>query len=164
MESIYDINVTTIDGVSRSLGNYRDYVLLIVNVASQCGFTPQYSGLEELHRRYGEKGLRVLGFPANDFGAQEPGTEADIKSFCSTNYGVSFDMFAKVGVKGANAHPLYRFLQDPALNPKHELPVKWNFHKYLIGRDGLVIASFTSNVDPLSDELVRTIEETLAAR
>ncbi len=160
MSNVYEFTVKTIDGVPKSLADYKGSVLLIVNVASRCGLTPQYEALEALHQRFASLGLRVLGFPANDFGAQEPGTESEIKTFCSTNYGVTFEMFTKLSVKGSTIDPLYAFLQRGEHGKSAE--VKWNFHKFLIGRDGQVLGAFASTMTPDSAELVSAIEAALA--
>src|SRR5690349_18367627 len=145
---IYDFSVQTIDGSPKSLGDYRGKALLIVNVASQCGLTPQYAGLEQLHEAYGARGLAVLGFPANEFGAQEPGSNGEIKEFCTTRYGVKFDMFAKVKVKGSDMDPLFQYLTSKETNPAFAGDIKWNFNKFLIGRDGSVLARFAPQVEP----------------
>ena len=149
---LYDFAVKTIDGAEQTLAPYRGKVLLIVNVASQCGFTPQYTGLEALHRKLGDRGFSVLGFPCDQFGHQEPGDEQEIKRFCSLNYEVSFPMFAKIAVNGAQAHPLYQHL-------KHEQPgilgsesIKWNFTKFLVDRQGKVLRRFGSADKPESIE------------
>jgi len=142
-----------------SLCEFRGKVLLIVNTASECGYTPQYAGLERLYRRYRDRGLVVLGFPANDFGGQEPGSNRQISEFCLVNYGVSFPMFAKTAVVGADANPLYRDLAAHTGKPPH-----WNFHKYLIDRAGEPVAAFTSSVDPEDAALTAQIERLLAAR
>ncbi|WP_438004975.1 glutathione peroxidase [Sorangium sp. So ce321] len=155
--SLHDFTVKTIDGQDRSLGDYRGKVLLVVNTASECGYTPQYAGLEALHDRLEDRGFSVLGFPSNDFGAQEPGTDAEIASFCSTKYGVSFPMFSKIPVKGGSKHPLYAFLTQSA--PAGE--VKWNFTKFLIGKDGSVIARFESSVTPDDPKLTQAIDKAL---
>ena len=146
--SLYDIAVNRIDGTATTLADYRNTVLLVVNVASRCGFTPQYTGLEALYRKHKAQGFAVLGFPCNQFGAQEPGNEADIQSFCSLTYDVSFPLFAKVDVNGADAHPLYRHL-------KHERPgllgteaIKWNFTKFLIDRNGQVLKRYAPTDKP----------------
>jgi len=156
--SLHDLSATTIDGKPQNLGDYAGHVALVVNTASACGFTPQYMGLEALWRHYRDKGLVVLGFPSNDFGAQEPGTEAEIATFCSTKFKVSFPMFAKVAVKGAAQSPVYRFLTADHGEPK------WNFHKYLVGKDGQVIRAFDSATKPDAPELVAAIEAALAAK
>lgn len=153
-DSIHDIPVKDIDGKDTTLNAYAGKVLLIVNVASECGYTPQYAGLQALHEKMSGKGLAVLGFPSNDFGGQEPGSEAEIKTFCTANYKVTFPMFAKVGVK-SSPHPLYTALQSAAGE------VGWNFEKFLVGKDGKVIRKFGSDVEPDSPELLAAIEEAL---
>ena len=156
--SVSNVTVTTPEGSSKSLGDYAGQVLLIVNVASRCGFTKQYSGLQELQNSYGSKGLTVLGFPCNDFGAQEPGTLDEIKSFCSTTFGASFELFDKVHAMGNTTEPFTTLNQmDPAGD------VAWNFEKFLVGRDGTVIARFKSGVAPEDGELKTAIEAALAA-
>jgi glutathione peroxidase len=162
-KSIYDFSEKTIDGRDKSLSDYRGKVALIVNVASRCGNTPQYKGLEELHETYGPRGLAVLGFPANEFGAQEPGTEEQIKEFCTTNYGVKFDMFAKVKVKGTGIDPLFEFLTSAQYNSQFAGDIKWNFNKFLVDRTGAVIARFEPKVEPTSAEIRRAIEGALAS-
>ena len=162
-KSIYDFSAKTIDGTPKTLGDYRGKVLLIVNVASQCGLTPQYAGLESLHEAYAAQGLAVLGFPANEFGAQEPGTEAEIKTFCDARYGVKFDMFSKVKVKGPGIDPLFDHLTAETTNPGFSGPIKWNFNKFLVGRDGRVRARFEPAVDPASAEVRQAIEEALSS-
>ena len=156
--SVSAVSVTTPDGSSKSLGDYAGKVLLIVNVASRCGFTKQYAGLEALNQSYGGQGLKVLGFPCNDFGAQEPGTLDEIKSFCSTTYGASFELFDKVHATGSTTEP-YTTLNktEPAGD------VAWNFEKFLVGKDGTVLARFKSGVEPESAELKTAIEAALAA-
>jgi glutathione peroxidase len=151
----------SIDGRPIDLSKYRGRVVLMVNVASECGYTPQYAGLQDLHQKYTTKGLSILGFPANEFGAQEPGTNAEIAQFCKQNYGVEFDMFAKIVVKGAGQAPLYRYLTS---HPKFRGEVAWNFEKFLIGRNGEVIGRFKSEIEPLSREMVAAIETALAAK
>jgi glutathione peroxidase len=162
MPNIHDFSVKTIDGTSKKLGDYRGKALLIVNVASQCGLTPQYRGLEQLHEEYAARGLAVLGFPANEFGAQEPGTEDEIKAFCTTRFGVKFDMFAKVKVKGTGIDPLFEYLTSPETNPGFAGDIKWNFNKFLVGKDGRVRARFEPTLEPTSPEVKRAIEEALA--
>ena len=146
--SLYDIEVTTIDGRRRTLAGYRGKVLLIVNVASRCGFTPQYEGLEALYRRHKDRGLVVLGFPCDQFGNQEPGDEAEIRKFCSTTYGVTFPMFAKVEVNGANTHPLYQHLKSAKPGLLGSEAIKWNFTKFLVGRDGAVLERYAPKDTP----------------
>jgi glutathione peroxidase len=162
-KSIYDFSEKTIDGRDKSLSDYRGKVVLIVNVASRCGYTPQYKGLEDLHETYGPQGLAVLGFPANEFGAQEPGTEEQIKQFCTTNYGVKFDMFAKVKVKGTGIDPLFEFLTSAQHTARFAGDIKWNFNKFLVDRTGAVIARFEPKVEPMSAEIRQAIEGALAS-
>src|ERR1051326_4293417 len=144
-----NFTMTSIDGKSVDLSKYQGGVVLMVNVASECGFTPQYEGLQQLHKKYAAKGLRILGFPSNDFGAQEPGSNGEIAQFCKQNYGVEFDMFSKIVVKGAGQSALYKYLTT---HPKFRGDVAWNFEKFLIGRNGEVIGRFKSEVEPLSPE------------
>ena len=162
-KTIHDFSARTIDGTPKSLGDYKGKAVLIVNVASKCGLTPQYKGLEELHETYGPKGFAVLGFPANEFGAQEPGTEDQIKDFCTTNYGVKFDMFAKVKVKGPGIDPLFEYLTGKDTNPKFSGDIKWNFNKFLVGKNGEVLARFEPQVEPTSPEVKAAIEKALAS-
>lgn len=159
--SIYAFSVKGIDGDTIPLSTYKGKVLLIVNVASKCGYTPQYRDLETLYTRYRDSGLVILGFPANNFRQQEPGTDAEIKSFCSTTYGVTFPMFSKISVQGEDQHPLYRYLTAAATNPGFSGDVKWNFTKYLIDRRGNIVGKFDSPVKPLSDELVSAVTAAL---
>src|SRR5579863_3475750 len=149
---IYNFNVTTIDGRAQTLSPYRGRVLLIVNVASRCGFTPQYSGLEALYQRYKEAGFAVLGFPCNQFGHQEPGSEAEIKNFCAGTYKISFPLFAKVDVNGGAAHPLYQYLKSAKKGLLGSEMIKWNFTKFLVGRDGSVIKRYAPAITPASIE------------
>ncbi len=148
--TLYDVEVTRIDGSVGTLDEYRDRVLLIVNVASQCGFTPQYAGLEALYRKYRDRGFVVLGFPCNQFGHQEPGTEAEIQEFCSDRYDVTFPLFAKIDVNGERTHPLYRLLKAERPGILGTEAIKWNFTKFLIGRDGGVIRRYASADTPES--------------
>jgi glutathione peroxidase len=159
MPSIYDFSAKTLDGREISLGDYRDKVLLIVNTASKCGFTPQYEGLESLHKQYGARGLAVLGFPCNQFGAQEPGDEAEIANFCSLTYDVSFPMFAKVEVNGDNTHPLFQFLKVAKPGLLGTEGIKWNFTKFLVDRNGEVVERYAPATKPA--ELEKTIESLL---
>jgi glutathione peroxidase len=159
MSNISDIAVKNITGKSETFADYQGKVLLIVNVASYCGYTPQYQGLEQLNQDYREQGLRVLGFPCNDFGAQEPGTNEEIAKFCETSYGVTFDMMDKVHAKGSEQHPLYKTLTQ-AVEPKGD--VAWNFEKFLISKQGEVVARFGSGVTPTAPELIQAIEAELA--
>jgi len=159
--SVLDFTMRSIDEKEVPLSTYRGKVLLIVNVASRCGNTKQYEGLQKLYEIYRERGFEVLGFPANNFLGQEPGTNVDIKEFCSTKYGVTFPMFSKISVKGGDQHPLYRFLTSDSTNPKYSGSVKWNFQKYLINRDGEVIAKFAPGDEPMSADVVSAIEAAL---
>ena len=160
MHQAHAFQVKTITGVAKSLESYHGRVLLIVNVASQCGLTPQYAGLEKLHEELGAKGLSVLGFPANEFGAQEPGTNAEIQTFCETKFGVKFDMFEKVVVKGAGIHPLFHYLTKDS---PFAGDIEWNFAKFLVGKDGTVLARFAPTVAPDAPELRAAIEKALAS-
>lgn len=160
--SAYDFTARTLQGVDKPLTDYRGKVLLIVNVASHCGFTPQYTGLEALYRKYHERGLEVLGFPCNQFGSQESGTEAEIGQFCSTTYDVTFPLFAKIDVNGDNAHPLYRHLKGEKPGVLGTEAIKWNFTKFLVGRDGKVIKRYAPTDTPAS--LKKDIEAALAAK
>lgn len=144
MSSIYDFQASGIAGAPVSLADYRGQVILIVNTASACGFTPQFAGLEELHQTYGERGLAVLGFPCNQFGAQDPGSNAEIGAFCQKNFGVTFAMMEKIDVNGKDAHPLFQWLKQQAPGLLGSEGVKWNFTKFLIGRDGQVIKRYAS--------------------
>ncbi|MHB1862934.1 MAG: glutathione peroxidase [Gemmatimonadaceae bacterium] len=146
--NFHDIAVTTIDGREETLAAYRDRVLLVVNVASECGFTPQYTGLEALYRKYGKVGFVVLGFPCDQFGHQEPGDEAEIQRFCATTYDVTFPMFAKIDVNGPRAHPLYRHLKAEATGVLGSEAIKWNFTKFLVGRDGAVLRRYAPSDTP----------------
>ncbi len=157
--TVSDIAVKTIDGNDKKLAEYAGKVLLIVNVASYCGYTRQYSGLEALNQKYGDRGLQVLGFPCNDFGAQEPGTNEEIVQFCETKYGVTFDLFDKVHAKGASQHPLYQTLTS-SVDPTGD--VAWNFEKFLINKQGEIVARFKSGVTPNDPELIQAIEAELA--
>jgi len=161
-KSIYDVPLKDIDGKETSLKDYQGKVLLIVNVASRCGNTPQYKQLEALNQEFSKEGLAVLGFPCNDFGKQEPGTNEEIKEFCSTKYKVSFPMFDKVAVKGAEKHALYQVLSGP----QSPFPgdVKWNFGKFLVGKDGTILKRFDPKTKPDAPEVVSAIKEALAAK
>jgi len=162
MTTVHDFHARTIDGSDKNLGDYAGHPLLVVNVASRCGLTPQYEKLEALHRRYGARGLVVLGFPCNQFGAQEPGTEAEIKSFCSTKYDVTFPMFGKIDVNGPSAHPLYAFLTAAKTQPDGAGEVKWNFAKFLVAKDGHVLARFAPTEDPTGATITGAIESAIA--
>ncbi len=159
--SIHDLVAKTIDGESKKLGAYAGEVVLVVNVASLCGYTPQYKGLEALHRAYKAQGFRVLAFPSNDFGGQEPGSEAEIKAFCTARYEVTFDLFAKVKAKGEGVHAVFAELTAA---PSASGDVRWNFTKFLVGRRGEVLARFEPNIDPMSAEVRQAVERALAER
>jgi glutathione peroxidase len=157
-ECALDFRMNDIDGKEVDLEDYEGKVVLIVNTASQCGLTPQYAGLEELYKKYGEKGFVVLGFPCNQFGTQEPGTEAEIKKFCSTRYNVSFPMFSKIEVNGDDATPLYKYLTSKDSKPAGKGNISWNFEKFLVDRDGNLINRFSPRTKPSDAELVKAIE------
>ena len=161
MATIHEFKVKDIKGTERSLSEFAGKVLLVVNVASKCGSTPQYKGLEALYQRYRERGFAVLGFPANDFAHQEPGTDEEIQNFCSLTYGVTFPMFAKISVKGKDIHPLYAFLTDKKTNPGFSGKITWNFNKFLIDRSGNVIGRFDSKDEPMGDKIPRAVQEVL---
>lgn len=146
--SLYDVTLQTLDGTAQSLGRWRGKVLLIVNVASACGFTPQYAGLEAIYRRHKARGLVVLGFPCNQFGQQEPGDAAEIRRFCSKTYDVTFPLFAKVAVNGPTAHPLFKFLKTQRPGVLGSRAIKWNFTKFLVGPDGQVLQRYAPNTTP----------------
>lgn len=146
--NIYDFKVKTIDGQEITLEKYKDKVMLIVNVASKCGFTPQYEGLEALHVKYGEKGLAVLGFPCNQFLGQEPKDEEEIKNFCTLSFGVKFDMFSKIDVNGENTHPLYEYLKGKAGGVLGTEAIKWNFTKFLVDKNGKVVKRYAPSTTP----------------
>ena len=153
--SVHDFTMNSIDGKAQPLAAFKGKAVLIVNVASQCGYTPQYKGLEALYQKYKGQGLVIVGVPANNFGAQEPGSDAEIKTFCERNYKVTFPMMSKVSVKGSDMTPLYAMLTKTGGD------VKWNFTKFLVGKDGQVVKRFESGVDPESPELMKAVEEAL---
>jgi glutathione peroxidase len=159
--SIYDFKVTTIDGQKIDLAKYKGKVLLIVNVASECGYTDQYKALQALHAKYGKDGLAILAFPCNDFGAQEPGDEETIKKFAKKTYGVEFDLFSKVKILGKDAAPLYKYLTSKEVNPKQAGDVKWNFEKFIIGRDGTLVARLAADAEPDSNDVMDLIRKEL---
>lgn len=164
MAAIYDIPVTTIGGEETTLQQYAGKVMMIVNVASKCGFTGQYEGLQALYEKYADAGLVVLGFPSNDFLGQEPGTEAEIMQFCKLNYGVTFPLFAKIKVKaGKGQHPLYRWLTGSETNPEFAGKISWNFNKFLIGRDGKMLDRFDSRDKPRDKKVVEAVERALGS-
>jgi glutathione peroxidase-family protein len=161
MKNIYALAVRNINGTEISLSEFAGDVLLIVNVASKCGFTPQYKGLQALYTRYHDRGFEILGFPANDFGRQEPGTDAEIQKFCSLTYGVTFPMFSKISVKGKKMHPLYAFLTEKETNPRFAGRITWNFNKFLLDRKGNILDRFDSRDDPMGDKIPRAVEGAL---
>jgi len=161
---VLNFKMKSLDGKDVDLSKYEGNVVLIVNVASQCGYTPQYEALEKLHEKYGSGGLVVLGVPANDFGKQEPGTNEEIAKFCSSKYNVKFDMLAKVPVKGEEKCDLYKYLTSKQTDPKFAGEIKWNFTKFLIGRNGEIVARFESKVKPESAEVTKAIEAELAKK
>lgn len=159
--SVHEFTLNTIDGKPAPLAAYKGKVLLLVNVASKCGYTPQYTGLQSLYAKYKDKGLVIVGVPANNFGGQEPGTNEEIATFCSRNYNVTFPILSKVSVKGADAAPLYQYLTDKTANPNTGGDVKWNFTKFLVGKDGKPVQRFEPGVTPDSPELAMAIEKAL---
>jgi glutathione peroxidase len=158
---VLQFKMTTLDGKTLDLSKFQGKVVLLVNVASECGYTPQYKGLQALYAKHAKDGLVIVGVPSNDFGKQEPGTNEEIAKFCKTNYGVTFPMLAKVTVKGAGQCPLYKFLTSKETNSKFAGPVRWNFEKFLIGRNGEVVARFDSDVDPDSEDFQKAIRDQL---
>lgn len=162
MSNIYQFEAELLEGETKALADYKGKVMLIVNTASKCGFTPQFAGLEKLHEKYKAQGLEVLGFPCNQFGGQEPGTNKEIGAFCQRNYGVSFPMFAKVDVKGPEAHVIFRFLTREAKGILGSQNIKWNFTKFLVGRNGEVLGRYAPTTKP--DALEADIEKALAKK
>ena len=159
MGSIFDIEVKTIEGENKNMADYRGSTLLIVNVASKCGFTPQYEGLEQLYQKFKDKGFVVLGFPCNQFGNQEPGSESEIAKFCRLNYGVSFPLFAKIEVNGKNTHPLYAHLKKETSSGKEAVDIRWNFTKFLVNGHGQVVQRFSPSTSP--EDLDEVVEKQL---
>jgi glutathione peroxidase len=160
-KTVYDFTLNSIDGQPTALSTFKGKVLLLVNVASRCGYTPQYTALEAVYEKYKDRGLVIVGVPANNFGGQEPGTNQEIKTFCTAKYNVTFPMMAKVSVKGKDIAPLYQFLTDKNANPQTGGEIGWNFTKFLIGPDGQVIARFDSAVTPDSKEVTSAVEKAL---
>ncbi|HKQ75204.1 MAG TPA: glutathione peroxidase [Blastocatellia bacterium] len=160
-KSVLDFTMKSIDGTDVKLDSYSGKVLLLVNVASKCGYTSQYRGLESIYGKYKEQGLVVMGFPANNFFWQEPGTNEEIKTFCTKNFNVSFPMFAKISVKGGEIHPLYKFLTSKQTNPEFGGGISWNFNKFLVDRAGKVVARFSSKDEPESQKVTQAIEQAL---
>jgi glutathione peroxidase len=162
--NVLDFHVKDIDGHDVALSKYKGKVVLIVNTASQCGLTPQYKGLEATYQKYKDKGFEILAFPANEFGKQEPGNDAQIKEFCSTKYNVSFPLFSKIVVKGQGIHPLYEFLTSESTNPGHGGVIGWNFAKFLVNRKGEVIARFDPKTAPESPEFLAAVEKAVSEK
>jgi glutathione peroxidase len=160
MKNIYDFSAQSLTGKARKMSDFKGSVLLVVNTASKCGFTPQYAGLEALYKKYKDKGLVVLGFPSNQFGEQEPGKDTEIAEFCEMNYGVTFPMFAKVDVNGKSAHPLFKYLTSTKKGLLGSEAIKWNFTKFLVGRDGTVLARYAPTTKP--EDIAPDIERALA--
>lgn len=156
---VYDFEMKTIDGKPKKLADYKGHPLLIVNTASLCGFTPQYKDLEDLYKKYESKGFKIAAFPANEFGAQEPGSDADIKKFCMTKYSVSFDLFSKITVKGEGIHPLYQYLTKESGHPGD---IEWNFSKFLVDKKGRVVGRFGPDSDPMGKDISAAVEKALA--
>jgi len=162
--SVHEFTMDAINGTPTPLASFKGKVMLVVNVASQCGYTYQYEGLQALYLKYKDQGLVIAGFPANNFGAQEPGSNAEIGAFCKSKFGVTFPMFSKISVKGSDKAPLYQFLTDKNANPKTGGEIPWNFTKYLVDRDGKVLARFDAPVEPESKELTSAIEAALKSK
>ena len=158
-DNINDISVLDMENQLVNLSDYNGKVLMIVNVASECGYTPQYKGLEEIYKKYSSRGFEILAFPCNDFGEQEPGTNEQIQQFCSANYGVTFKLFNKIKVLGENKEPLYERLTNNSVTENSD--IKWNFEKFLISRDGIIVARFKTKIEPTSKEVINAIEEQL---
>jgi glutathione peroxidase len=161
MTTVYDFSADTLTGKPRKMSDFKGSVLLVVNTASKCGFTPQYAGLEALYKKYKDKGLVVLGFPSNQFGEQEPGPDSEIAEFCEVNYGVTFPMFAKVDVNGAGAHPLFKYLTSSKKGLLGSQAIKWNFTKFLVGRDGTVLERYAPTTKP--EDIEADVEKALVA-
>ena len=159
--SVHDFTLPALNGTPTPLAGFKGKVVLLVNVASQCGYTPQYEGLQALYAKYKGQGFVIAGFPANNFGGQEPGTNEEIGAFCKSKYGVTFPMFSKISVQGGDKAPLYQFLTDKAANPKTGGEIQWNFTKFLVDRDGKVLQRFESAVEPQSKELMMAVESAL---
>jgi len=160
-KSVYDFTLKNVGGKDVKLEQFRGQVVMLVNVASKCGYTPQYDGLQKIYEQYKDRGFVVLGFPANNFGAQEPGTNEEIKEFCRINYGVTFPIFSKISVKGEDIHPLYKYLTEKETDPEFAGEIKWNFNKFLIGKDGKIIARFDSKDKPEDPQVTAAIEQAL---
>jgi glutathione peroxidase len=162
--SVYDFTLDSLTGTPTPLANFKGKVMLMVNVASQCGYTYQYESLQALYEKYKDQGFLITGFPANNFGGQEPGSNAQIGAFCKAKFGVTFPMFSKISVKGADKAPLYQFLTDKSANPKTGGEIQWNFTKFLVDRNGKIVARFESPVEPDSEEVTSAIEAALKSK
>lgn len=162
--SVYDFKMKDIDGKDVKLKQYKGKVIMIVNTASRCGYTPQYEGLEAIYKKYKDQGFVVLGFPANNFRGQEPGTDKEIKEFCTLKYNVTFPMFSKISVKGEDQHPLYKYLTDKATNPEFAGDITWNFNKFLIGKDGKIVARYETKMKPDDGTVTAEIEKLIAVK
>ena len=162
-KTVYDFTLNSIDGQPTPLSNFKGKIVLLVNVASRCGYTPQYSALESVYEKYKSQGFVIIGIPANNFGAQEPGSNQEIKTFCTRKYNVTFPMMAKVSVKGSDITPLYQFLTDKTAHTKSGGEIGWNFTKFLVGPDGAVVARFSSEIEPDSKQVTSAIEKELAS-
>ena len=160
-KSMYDFTLKDVGGRDVKLEQFRGQVVMLVNVASKCGYTPQYDGLQKIYEQYKDRGFTILGFPANNFGAQEPGSNEEIQEFCRINYGVTFPIFSKISVKGDDIHPLYKYLTEKETNPEFGGEIKWNFNKFLIGKDGKIIARFDSKDKPEDAQVTGAIEQAL---
>ncbi|HLL69898.1 MAG TPA: glutathione peroxidase [Pyrinomonadaceae bacterium] len=160
-KSVYDFTLKNSKGQDVKLSDYRGKVVMLVNVASKCGYTPQYEGLQKIYERYKDQGFTILGFPANNFGAQEPGSDEEIQQFCRINYGVTFPVFSKISVKGDDKHPLYKYLTERETNPEFAGEIKWNFNKFLVSKDGKIIARFESADKPEDAKVTGAIESAL---
>lgn len=160
-KSIYDFSMKSIEGKDVKMDEFKGKVLLLVNVASHCGYTPQYTGLQSIYSKYKDQGFLVLGFPSNDFGGQEPGSNEEVKTFCTSKYNVTFPMFSKITVVGANKHPFYRFLTEKATNPEFAKEISWNFNKFLVDKTGKIVGAYESGITPESPELTGAIEKAL---
>ncbi len=163
VKSIYDFALKDIDGKEIKLDQYKGQVLLLVNVASRCGYTPQYQGLQKIYDKYKDQGFVVLGFPANNFGGQEPGTDKEIKTFCSTRFNVAFPIFSKISVKGEDKHALYKYLTEKETNAQFAGEISWNFNKFLVDKTGHIVARFDSKDEPESEKVREAIESAIAA-
>ncbi|MEK7483171.1 MAG: glutathione peroxidase [Planctomycetota bacterium] len=160
-KTIYDFILKDIDGKEVNMSEYKGKVLLLVNVASKCGYTSQYEGLQKLYLKYKDKNFVILGFPANNFLSQEPGSDSEIKTFCSTKYNVTFPLFSKISVQGADKHPFYQFLTEKQTNPEYAGDIKWNFNKFLVNKEGKIVGRFDSSVKPESTILTESVENAL---